>query len=75
MIFSCTAVDNGCALLQGHSYVDVFKRAFNSQGANKLGVILNGPGWEPGKPRLGLVEDIPEVRRYAYTIINAAFHC
>uniref|UniRef100_A0A5F8GL74 Alkylglycerol monooxygenase n=1 Tax=Monodelphis domestica TaxID=13616 RepID=A0A5F8GL74_MONDO len=28
---------------------------------NKLSVIFKGPGWSPGKPRLGLLEDIPEV--------------
>lgn len=28
---------------------------------NKLSVIFKGPGWAPGKPRLGLIEDIPEV--------------
>ncbi len=28
---------------------------------NKLLTFLNGPGWEPGKPRLGLEEDIPVV--------------
>ncbi|KAK3106255.1 hypothetical protein FSP39_016156 [Pinctada imbricata] len=28
---------------------------------NKLSVILKGPGWGPGKPRTGLIEDIPDV--------------
>ncbi|XP_077019180.1 alkylglycerol monooxygenase isoform X2 [Tamandua tetradactyla] len=28
---------------------------------NKLSVIVKGPGWSPGKPRLGLSEEIPEV--------------
>ncbi|NXV99646.1 ALKMO monooxygenase, partial [Fregetta grallaria] len=28
---------------------------------NKLSVIFKGPGWGPGKPRLGLPEDIPVV--------------
>lgn len=28
---------------------------------NKLSVIFKGPGWSPGKPRLGLKEEIPEV--------------
>nr|XP_020855695.1 alkylglycerol monooxygenase isoform X4 [Phascolarctos cinereus] len=28
---------------------------------NKLSVIFKGPGWSPGKPRLGLLEEIPEV--------------
>lgn len=25
--------------------------------------LLKGPGWSPGKPRLGNIEDIPKVRR------------
>ncbi|KAK7088891.1 alkylglycerol monooxygenase-like [Littorina saxatilis] len=29
---------------------------------NKLSVIFCGPGWEPGRPRLGLREDLPEVK-------------
>ena len=32
---------------------------------NKLSVIFKGPGWAPGKPRLGLPEDIPEVSHLA----------
>ena len=28
---------------------------------NKVMTFINGPGWEPGKPRLGLEEDIPIV--------------
>ncbi|XP_054093196.1 alkylglycerol monooxygenase isoform X4 [Callithrix jacchus] len=28
---------------------------------NKFSVIFKGPGWGPGKPRLGLSEEIPEV--------------
>ncbi|XP_006832354.1 PREDICTED: alkylglycerol monooxygenase [Chrysochloris asiatica] len=28
---------------------------------NKFSVIFKGPGWSPGKPRLGLSEEIPEV--------------
>lgn len=30
---------------------------------NKFSVIFKGPGWGPGKPRLGLSEEIPEVNR------------
>ncbi|KAL5009815.1 hypothetical protein ScPMuIL_012120 [Solemya velum] len=30
--------------------------------SNKLSVIWKGPGWGPGKPRLGLPEDIPQVK-------------
>ncbi|XP_069504702.1 alkylglycerol monooxygenase [Ambystoma mexicanum] len=28
---------------------------------NKLSIVLKGPGWGPGKPRLGLPEELPEV--------------
>lgn len=28
---------------------------------NKFSVVFKGPGWGPGKPRLGLSEEIPEV--------------
>lgn len=39
---------------------DVFKE---TEGlGNKLAVIWKGPGWDPGKPRTGLIEDIPDVR-------------
>ncbi|KAJ8035558.1 Alkylglycerol monooxygenase [Holothuria leucospilota] len=29
--------------------------------SNKLSIIFKGPGWEPGKPRAGLIEDIPDI--------------
>ena len=28
--------------------------------ANKVSVILKGPGWEPGTPRLGIIDKVPE---------------
>ncbi|KAJ1101379.1 hypothetical protein NDU88_006447, partial [Pleurodeles waltl] len=28
---------------------------------NKVSVVFKGPGWGPGKPRLGLPEELPEV--------------
>ena len=28
---------------------------------NKLSLIVKGPGWSPGKPRLGCPEDLPQV--------------
>lgn len=30
---------------------------------NKISVLFKGPGWEPGKPRLGDPADIPEVNK------------
>lgn len=37
----------------------VFKETRGMQ--NKLAVLWKGPGWAPGKPRTGLIEDIPDV--------------
>uniref|UniRef100_A0A8D0BUL1 Alkylglycerol monooxygenase n=1 Tax=Salvator merianae TaxID=96440 RepID=A0A8D0BUL1_SALMN len=48
--------------VQFHHCVYVWKTFWNTPGfSNKLSVIFKGPGWEPGKPRLGLVQDIPGV--------------
>lgn len=51
----------------------MFKTAWNMPGFwNKLSVFLKGPGWEPGKPRLGNLEDIPDVSsmRLSYGFVN-----
>nr|XP_022314509.1 alkylglycerol monooxygenase-like isoform X2 [Crassostrea virginica] len=37
----------------------VFKETRGMQ--NKLAVLWKGPGWAPGKPRTGLIEDIPDI--------------
>ncbi|ELU13136.1 hypothetical protein CAPTEDRAFT_175959 [Capitella teleta] len=29
---------------------------------NKISIFLKGPGWAPGKPRLGYLEDIPDIQ-------------
>lgn len=40
----------------------MMKTFMETQGmGNKLSVIFKGPGWSPGKPRLGMIEDIPKV--------------
>lgn len=40
----------------------IIKTAWTIEGwGNKLSVVFKGPGWSPGKPRLGLPGDIPEV--------------
>lgn len=47
---------------QTSQWMNIFSRAWNIKGlSNKLFCLLKGPGWEPGKPRLGLVQDIPDV--------------
>ncbi|XP_052068692.1 alkylglycerol monooxygenase-like [Mytilus californianus] len=40
-----------------------FRRFLDTKGIkNKLGVLFCGPGWDQGKPRTGLIEDIPNVK-------------
>ncbi|CAG0894150.1 unnamed protein product [Cyprideis torosa] len=40
----------------------IVRTAQESRGiSNKLSVFFKGPGWSPGKPRLGLLEDFPDV--------------
>lgn len=49
------------SLQMGH-YRDLIKRLISVKGwRNKLSVLLKGPGWDEGKPRLGLIEDIPDI--------------
>lgn len=48
--------------LQFHSLVTMFRRIKATDGLrNKLAVVFKGPGWSPGKPRLGYYDDIPLV--------------
>ncbi|XP_073485624.1 alkylglycerol monooxygenase [Aquarana catesbeiana] len=40
----------------------IWKTFWSTPGfSNKLSVIFKGPGWGPGKPRLGLPEELPKV--------------
>ena len=40
----------------------MFNKAKQTEGLlNKLYVFIKGPGWSPGKPRLGDITDIPDV--------------
>jgi alkylglycerol monooxygenase len=48
--------------LQFHHMFALFRNVFSANGwINKLSFILKGPGWTPGKPRLGDPQDIPLV--------------
>ncbi|XP_070582614.1 alkylglycerol monooxygenase [Erythrolamprus reginae] len=48
--------------VQFHHYVYIWNIFWTTPGlVNKLSVIFKGPGWAPGKPRLGLIEEIPEI--------------
>ncbi|XP_027395827.1 alkylglycerol monooxygenase isoform X5 [Bos indicus x Bos taurus] len=45
-----------------HHLVNIWTTFWATPGFfNKFSVIFKGPGWSPGKPRLGLIEEIPEV--------------
>ncbi|CAG2173871.1 unnamed protein product [Oppiella nova] len=57
--------------LQFGHYGHVWRKFKTVDGlTNKVSAIFKGPGWAPGKPRLGLLSDIPEpdatLPRYSY---------
>ncbi|XP_063159788.1 alkylglycerol monooxygenase isoform X2 [Candoia aspera] len=48
--------------VQFHHCIYMWNVFWSTPGfCNKLSVIFKGPGWAPGKPRLGLLEEIPEI--------------
>ncbi|XP_032091115.1 alkylglycerol monooxygenase isoform X1 [Thamnophis elegans] len=48
--------------VQFHHCVYIWSIFWTTPGfVNKLSVMFKGPGWAPGKPRLGLIEEIPEI--------------
>jgi alkylglycerol monooxygenase len=48
--------------LQFHHFAVILRNMYNFKGwNNKISVLFKGPGWSPGKPRLGYVDEIPEV--------------
>ena len=50
--------------LQWGYYKDIYvKYQKMDNTADKISSLLKGPGWEPGKPRLGLISDVPEPDR------------
>lgn len=57
--------------LQFHSWVAMFRNMYHAEGwQNKLSIPFKGPGWSPGKPRLGYLDEIPEVRRRGFSLIS-----
>jgi hypothetical protein len=36
---------------------------------DRIYCFIKGPGWEPGKPRLGVYEEIPQVHKNLILII------
>ena len=58
-------------LFQLFYYPYLMRRAWKVKGiSNKISVFLKGPGWAPGKPRLGYIEEIPDVRIYVFHSID-----
>ena len=47
--------------VQLHHYIHIWNQFWNYDWKYKFAVLLKGPGWSPGKPRLGCIEDIPQV--------------
>lgn len=48
--------------LQFHSWISMSRNMYRTEGwRNKLWIPFKGPGWSPGKPRLGYIDEIPEV--------------
>ena len=47
---------------QFHHFIYIVTNVGSQQGwKNKIYFLIKGPGWSPGKPRLGDVNDMPEV--------------
>ncbi|XP_077525236.1 alkylglycerol monooxygenase-like [Amblyomma americanum] len=50
--------------LQVHHFLNICKEVISTEGfSNKLSTLFKGPGWQPGKARLGDPNDIPDVCR------------
>ncbi|XP_059827335.1 alkylglycerol monooxygenase isoform X2 [Hypanus sabinus] len=48
--------------VQFHHLIYIWKTFWATPGiSNKISVVFKGPGWEPGKPRLGNHEDLPAI--------------
>jgi len=58
-------------MLQVCHWVHILKTAWQTEGFfNKMSVFVKGPGWAPGKPRLGFIEDIPDVSFLCYDCVT-----
>ncbi|XP_036912152.1 alkylglycerol monooxygenase isoform X3 [Sturnira hondurensis] len=61
--------------VQFHHLVYIWTTFWATPGFfNKFSVIFKGPGWGPGKPRLGLNEEIPEVTGKEIPYSSSASH-
>uniref|UniRef100_A0A8I3PUP0 Alkylglycerol monooxygenase n=1 Tax=Canis lupus familiaris TaxID=9615 RepID=A0A8I3PUP0_CANLF len=60
--------------VQFHHLVYIWTTFWATPGFfNKFSVIFKGPGWGPGKPRLGLSEEIPEALSQATLLLRVCF--
>lgn len=74
LVFGCVAPTPATfdpLTLQFGYYRDVVAKFRQVDGwSNKLSALFKGPGWAPGKPRLGLLSDVPtpvaNERKYQY---------
>ena len=53
-----------------HLYYIITTIGSHKGALNKLYFLINGPGWSEGKPRLGNIEDIPQVALHFHGCIN-----
>uniref|UniRef100_A0A8C2BJF8 Alkylglycerol monooxygenase n=1 Tax=Cyprinus carpio TaxID=7962 RepID=A0A8C2BJF8_CYPCA len=55
-------------------YPYLWQRFWEAEGiSNKLSVIFKGPGWTPGKPRLGDIADIPQILSEMTVLLLTAY--
>ncbi|XP_057160513.1 alkylglycerol monooxygenase isoform X9 [Ursus arctos] len=60
--------------VQFHHLVYIWTTFWATPGFfNKFSVIFKGPGWGPGKPRLGLSEEIPEALSQVTLLLRVGF--
>lgn len=52
-----------------HAYYLITSIGSQKGFMNKIYFLLKGPGWSPGKPRLGNIEDIPQVL-FTHTLLS-----
>jgi hypothetical protein len=58
-------------LLKLCHWLHILKSVWNAKGiSHKLSVLVKGPGWQPGKSRLGDIKDIPDVSKTDDCIIT-----
>ncbi|KAH9526394.1 hypothetical protein DERF_000492 [Dermatophagoides farinae] len=50
--------------LQFHTWITMYHNIRHTPGIwNKFCIPFKGPGWSPGKPRLGYIDEIPDIKQ------------